>query len=71
MIAKAIKNKENICFVWLYLEIDICKFQLTLLDCITFHEILTKVTGISYHLLAAKKDWFLGMTALFAEMFAK
>ena len=35
-VAKTIGNKEIICFVWLYLKIDICEFRLILLDHITY-----------------------------------
>ena len=38
VIANNIKNKETICFVWLCLQINICKFRLILLDCFTYLE---------------------------------
>ena len=38
-VAKAIGNKEFICFVWLHLKISICKFWLILLDQIKFEQV--------------------------------
>ena len=36
MVVKIIGNKEIICFVWLYVKISICEFQLILLEHIMY-----------------------------------